>query len=256
MFSAFSEEDAEQSQNNPSVVKPSEENKEVKPKIYVDISKSAQQEAVSFDGIRGIFGLGFASPGFGASIENSQNFTDIKSNLMNMYMGIEYSKSFKKGFLLAVNVATDLGKKDEKNSGWADLNKEYDARRGAVHAGSHGGKFERGIICPEVALKCGYLLSSMESILFMKVMVSKLNGTYTYNSDDKEVCRVAANVFVPSIGLGFERKINKKWGASLEASFPLSGKIKSVGDTVEHVVKAKSTNVRLMVTYSVTQGRK
>jgi hypothetical protein len=250
-FSVFSAENSEQSKQEPSAVKPSGENKEIKPKIYADISKSAQDEAVSFDGIRGIFGLGMVSSGFGASVKGSSNFTDIKSNLMKMYLGLEYSKSFKKGFLLAVNIGTDLGKREEKKGGWDELNKEYALHKEAPSE-NHSGKFEKSLICPEVALKCGYLLPSMESILFLKVGISRLNGVYTYNSNDKEVCRLEANVYVPSIGLGFERKINKKWGASLEANFPINRKIKSVQDSIEHVVKAKSTNIKLMATYSVS----
>ncbi|MDR2781798.1 MAG: hypothetical protein LBB21_05110 [Holosporaceae bacterium] len=251
-FYAFSEEVSDKYSEKPKVVKPSEDSTKVEPKIYVDISKSAQEEAVSFDGVRGLLGICFSSSEFSSSVGDSTNFTSISSSLLDIYLGLEYSRSFKKGFLLAIDVGTDISKKGKNEGNWATFNKEYEAQRGAFNLGNRTAKFEKSLMCPGVALKCGYLIRSLESMLFLKLMVSRLNGVYTYNSNDKKVCKVEANVYIPSVGIGFERKINKKWGASMEVNLSFKREIKLIGDEVEHDVKASRKDIKLMATYSIS----
>jgi hypothetical protein len=192
-----------------------------------------------------------AGSDFQSSVGESSNYTNINSNLLELYLGLEYSKSFKKGFLLAVYIGTDISKNKKSSGGWGEINREYEAQRGGSYA-DRTGKFEKNALCPAVSLKCGYLLNSLESVLFLKLAVSRLSGVYTYNSADKEVCKVSLSSYVPSIGLGFERKINKKWGASLEANISIERKSKRLADTVDHAVKVKRTDVKMMAIYSIS----
>ncbi|MDR1235404.1 MAG: hypothetical protein LBJ96_00195 [Holosporaceae bacterium] len=250
VFNAFSEDSAEVGEK-PKVVEPASENKKIEPKVYVDISKSARENAVSFDGVRGIFGVSFSGSNFQSSVGESSNYTNISSNLMEVYLGVEYSKSFKKGFLLAVDIGTDISKNKKSDGGWGEINREYEAQRGRFYP-DRTGKFEKNAMCPAVSLKCGYLLNSLESVLFLKLAVSRLSGVYTYNSVDREVCKVSSSSYVPAIGLGFERKINKKWGASLEASVSIERKSKRLADTVDHAAKIKRADVKMMAIYSIS----
>jgi hypothetical protein len=249
-FNVFSE-NSDDADEKPVAVNPPVEDKKTEPKIYVDISKSARENAVSFDGLRGVFGVCFSGSNFESSVGGSSNYTNISSKLLEAYFGVEYSKSFKKGFLLAVNIGADISNSTKSKCGWSEINREYEVQRGMFYTANRTGKFEKSTLCPGVAFKCGYLLPSLESVLFLKFAISRLNGVYTYNSGNKEICKVSSNNFIPSIGLGIERKINKKWGASLEANISIKRSTKHVADTVEHVVKAKRADVKMMAIYSI-----
>ncbi|MDR0678429.1 MAG: hypothetical protein LBF44_02740 [Holosporaceae bacterium] len=233
----------------------SQENSPKEPNVYVDISQSARENAVSFDGIRGLLGLFFTMQNFEASIGNSKNFTGNNMNQFGLYFGMEYSKSFRKGFLIAVNMETDISKKKKKEGSWKDLNDEYNIQRGQVYLGEKTGKLESDAICPGVALKCGYILPKYESVIFLKLGISKVNGKYYYNSSGAEVCNVNVNTYVPSLGLGVERKINRKWGAAIEANLPIKRSTKNIQDNVEHKMKVGRKDLRLMAIYSISQGK-
>jgi hypothetical protein len=68
---------------------------------------------------------------------------------------------------------------------------------------------------------------------------------------------VAVTVFVPTFGMGVERKFNSKWGATVEASVPLvERQVKSYKDETDHRIKAQSINIKLMATYSLVTAFK
>jgi hypothetical protein len=223
---------------------------ESQPRVYADISKSAQENAVSFDGIRGIFGVHFMFPKFGASIAERGNFTEHNFNIVGVNAGVGYSKSFRKNFLLAIDIGTDICKKGKKEGDWNTLNREYERERGGVYHGERSGKFESSPLLPNIALKCGYLFLNFKSVVFAKVSVSKVSGTYYYMRNGAKVCNADVSVYVPSIGVGIERKINKKWGASLEANMAIKRAAKKTEDGVEHKVRVGRKDLRIMGTYS------
>jgi hypothetical protein len=221
------------------------------PKVYVDISKSAQEDAISFDGVRGILGLNLLSSGFDASIGNSENFTENRMNLLGLCLGMEYARAFRKGFLLAVDVTVDISKKSKKEGNWEILNKEYEAQRGRFHLGNRTGKFEKDLLSFQVALRGGYLIPSYKSMIFMKLGIGKMGGNYLYKVDNVDVCDIHVNAYVPSLGLGVERKINRKWGVSLEANWFMKKTVTGIYDNCNHRTKIGNRNIRLMGIYSI-----
>jgi hypothetical protein len=262
IFNAFSAEnsgdtddEAADDAGKPKVVKPSGENNSIEPTVYVDISKSAERDAVSFDGVRAMFGIGIGCLHAGSSVEGDAACTNINMTLLELHLGIEYSKSFKKNFLLSVGIGTDIGKKKKKSGSWADLNEAYEAQRGGVYPAARTGVFEKGSLTPLVALKCGYVIPSLESVFFLKVTFSKSNGKRTYCSGGGEICSIEEKRFAPGVGLGFERKFNNKYGASLEAVFDIEKKTKKVADQVKHVGKLGCTCIRLIGIYSVLDNK-
>ncbi|MDR2158388.1 MAG: hypothetical protein LBO02_03675 [Holosporaceae bacterium] len=225
------------------------------PKIYSDISESAQEDAVSFDGIRGFLGLNFLSQRFDASVGNSNNFTENKMNLFGLCLGMEYAKAFRKGFLVAIDVGVDVSKKNKKEGNWSALNEQFEAQQGPFHWGNRTGRFEKDLICPRVALRGGYLIPSYKSMIFVKLGICRISGVYLYEVNGVKVCNVDVGVYVPSLGLGIERKINRKWGASLEANWSMKKVSKGVYDMSEHKIKVGNRDIRLMGIYSISHDK-
>ncbi|MDR1983028.1 MAG: hypothetical protein LBQ08_04525, partial [Holosporaceae bacterium] len=146
-------------------------------------------------------------------------------------------------------------KKNQKDGAWKDLNNEYYAQHGQIYLGDKTGKLESNALCPGINLRCGYIFPKYESMVFLKIGISKVNGKYYYNSGGAEVCNVNVNAFVPSIGVGVEKKINRKWGASLEANLPMKRNTKNIRDNIEHKTRVGCTDLRLMAIYSISQGK-
>ncbi|MDR2766218.1 MAG: hypothetical protein LBB63_02015 [Holosporaceae bacterium] len=225
---------------------------DIAPKVYSDISQTAQDDAVSFDGIRMIVGLCLAFNSFDASTGNVGAATGVSITSPSLSMVMEYSKAFRKGFLLGITMGARVSKKSSKDGSWADLNKQYENARGAAHAGNHTGTLEKDSFNPEVALKAGYQLSGYSSMLYAKVGVVKVNGVYHYQSNGAKICDVDVNAMLPTIWIGAERKINKKWGASLEASISIGRQSKQPADTVEHRIKMSRKEFSILAVYSIS----
>jgi hypothetical protein len=224
------------------------ENDDSAPTVIADISKDAQESAASFDGLRGLFGLGLVSHKFGATVGDSDKFTSNNINSLTGVLGMEYAKTFRKGFLIAVttNLSVTKGSKD---GSWKDLNSEYDLQRGELVSGNKTGKLKTNAISPFVGLKCGYILSKFKSVAYAKVGVSQNGGSYQYKQSGAE-SNDSFKVYAPAFCLGFERKLNSKWGASLEAV--ISIKKTSMRDLggVKHKTKAGCSGFRVLAIYS------
>ncbi|MDR1560948.1 MAG: hypothetical protein LBS23_01180 [Holosporaceae bacterium] len=229
-------------------------NTETKPKLFADISRSAQENAVSFDGMQALFGFNFAFQNFIASVGNSKNLTQNKMDAFGARVGVGYSKSFKKGLLVAINIVADVLKKSKKDGNWNVCNQEYENQRGAVYPGERTSHLETDVFSPNIALKCGYLFPGFQSVIFATISVAKISGTYSYKRDGANVCNVGVNAYIPSLGLGIWRKFNRQWGASLEADFALNKpKYKKTEDSVEHTTKfSHRININVVATFSIT----
>jgi hypothetical protein len=229
-----------------------EENKDVglEPKIYADISKSAQEDAVSFGGIRGLVGIGAAFQNIDASVGDGGAFTKNNVNSFGLCLGLEYAKAFRKGFLIAVDVGLETSKKIEKENNWKELNGEY-----AIQRGKDGiGKLKKDAISPMAALKFGYLLPTHESMVFAKLGVSQIGGSYCYKENGLE-SSADFKVYIPSVGVGIERKINKKLGASLEADLSIKRNFKSSLGGFDHNTRISRFDLRLIAAYSVSKDK-
>ncbi|MDR3187472.1 MAG: hypothetical protein LBT63_03540 [Holosporaceae bacterium] len=227
----------------------------VESKVYADISETAQNAAVSFGGIRGLLGISMLFQKFGASIENSGNFTEKSMNIFGASAAMEYAKEFRHGFLVAVDIGADISPKSKKEGDWNTVNREYESQRGAVYPGTRSGKFETDAFSPNIALKGGYLLPTYKSVIFVKIGVSQVSGVYYYKRDGAKVCDVGVKAFVPSIAFGGERKINNKWGASLEVGMSIKRRVKRKEDSVEHNIKIDRTIMKFMAIYDISQQK-
>ncbi|MDR2645973.1 MAG: hypothetical protein LBC04_02240 [Holosporaceae bacterium] len=222
------------------------------PKVIADISKDAQDGAISFDGFRGLFGLGVMSYKFDATVGDSNKFTNNNINSLTGVLGMEYAKTFRKGFL--VGVTADLSvTKGNKDGSWKDLNSEYDLQRGEFVAGNKTGKLKANAISPFVGVKCGYILPKFKSVAYAKMGVSQNGGSYQYkqnsieSNDNFKVC-------APAFCLGFERKLNSKWGASLEAIISVKKTSNRELDDLKHKTRAGCSGFRVLAIYSSRDG--
>ncbi|MDR0580703.1 MAG: hypothetical protein LBG04_01145 [Holosporaceae bacterium] len=218
------------------------------PTIVADISESAQESAVSFDGLRGLFGLGLVSYKFGATVGDGGRFTNNSINSPAGVLGMEYAKTFRKGFLLAVTADISVTK-GSKDGSWRDLNSEYDFQRGESVTGNKTGKLETNTISPFMGLKCGYILTKFESVAYAKMGVSQVSGSYQYKQNGAE-SNDNFKVYTPTFCLGFERKLNSKWGASLEAVISMKKTFKRELDNLKHRTKAGCSGFRILAIYS------
>jgi len=232
-----------------------------KPKVYADISDSAQKNAASFDGVRGVIGFNFSKNKFGASARQAHqqgsslsenfNYTENSIDLFGLCFGVEYSKSFRSNFLVAGDVGIDLTKKEAKEGAWSDLNKDYDERL-PTYTPPKTGKLEKKAITLRGGIKCGYMIPSYKSMVFLKLGVSKVDGRYYYNHDTASGADVQFSVYVPSVAIGVEKKFNKQWGASLEASISMKRSNNyTASDTSEHSVRVGRNDVRLMGIFNI-----
>lgn len=214
-----------------------------------NIGQMAQMDAVSFDGVRLFLGLLYAQDKFCASINEVNSYTDNKLNLIGGTVGVEYSKSFKKGFLLGVNIFVDFVKSKKIEDSWARLNKSYADASVAV-----GPKaiLENNVMRPGVAFKGGFLLKKYKSTIYAKVGFTQINAKYKYQNLSLFEHNVHAKQYVPFIGLGLERKFNKKFGFAFEAwlSFNKTSK-KYLYPANLQKTKMRTIEVRALGTYSI-----
>ncbi|GHT97656.1 hypothetical protein FACS1894126_2120 [Alphaproteobacteria bacterium] len=215
------------------------------PEVYADVSDKAVKNAVSFDGARGLIGLGMTMQKFSSSMEEEEE-TNTKSSSMNIFhltAGLEYAKSSKKGLLFSIGALCDISKK-----------KKIEDFLYKPTSGDDG-VWETNMFTPSLALKCGYKIKSQKLVVFAKAGASRLSLSYTYTSDSDEnngeQITKKINPIVPMIGIGAEKKINKKWGCLAEINFPIKRKNKMKIDGTEHSIKAGGINIRIMLSLAL-----
>ena len=223
----------------------------LEPKIYVDISEAAQEEAVTFDGFRTLFGVVYQYVKYRAFTANNSQDTENKMNMFSLAVNAEYARSFRNGFLVGVDIGTDISQNKKKEGSWADLNAAYDGDTSATYTVTalKNGKLETGIFTPYIALKAGYAIPRVELLAFLKAGLSRLSGTYHYTYGGAKISKVEVSKFVPHIGLGVEHKINSKWGAILEANISLHKECTKTLGGVSHKIKLGRSDIRIMGTY-------
>ncbi|MDR2107395.1 MAG: hypothetical protein LBO73_02665 [Holosporaceae bacterium] len=232
------------------------------PKVYLDLSKSAKKNAVSFDGIRGLFGLIYVTTNFGASLYGFENFKEHTHKTIGLHLGLEYSKSFRKNFVLSGIISADLTSKFTREASWSELNKEYERAvreryEEMQYAGlQKTGILRKGMFCPSAAVKCGYPIKAYESMIFLKLGASLVSATYFYDIGSFPICAVSVKTILPSLGLGIEKKFNKQWGASLETNISLRRPVTEFQDYVSHKIKTKRFDLRLVGLYTLSQDNK
>jgi hypothetical protein len=89
-------------------------------------------------------------------------------------------------------------------------------------------------------------------VAFLKLGVSKVGCSYSYTQSGVKMYDVDVSTFVPSIGLGFERKFNKKWGVAIEGNISLKQTKKKTQMNIEHKIKMDRKDLRILGTYTLS----
>ncbi|MDR2268119.1 MAG: hypothetical protein LBD81_01555 [Holosporaceae bacterium] len=226
--------------------KPGEKSNAFEPDVYADISEAAKQNAVSFGGIRGIFGIAISLQKYNASIGNKGAATGNSINSFGLCFGVEYLKACRKNLLFGATILTDIFQKGKIEGDWKKINASYDEQM--MDAGARIGKLESAMITPSIFLKGGYHFKKQKLAVFLKAGMSRISGSYNYFLNGEKKCDVTMNAICPMIGIALEYKINKKWGVSADLELPIKKNFKKEKDNIEHKIKAGAINFRVVGT--------
>jgi hypothetical protein len=218
------------------------------PTVISDISKSAVEKAVSYDGTRLLFGLDFGMQDFSACTATNATITKQNINAMGVALGGEYSHSFKNGLNIGGTMLIDVASKKTKDGPCNEFNSAANLGTGVT------AKLTRDVFTPSFALKLAYPIKSYKSIIYGKAGVARVTGTYEYittNSGAKE--EVNANAMVPFLVIGLERKINKKFGVLVELAWSLKKSLKKPYGTTNavHNIDVSRKDLRILGTFSL-----
>lgn len=220
-----------------------------------EIESIAEDEKVSFDGVRGLLGISYPVSTYGASVGSSDRFTSNKFGLPGMTVGVEYGLPFNNGLSLAVGVGLKVSKGGNKRGSWEELNRELEKQRGPAYAGERTGDLKANGTAPNVSLKLGYLVKACGGQLYVIFGAAQEKGKYEYClNGNSSVAGVEISAYKPFFGVGGERKIKHSLSASLEGLFTMGNKVKNNFDTiVTHTAKVRRVEIRIMLVHSISK---
>ena len=227
------------------------------PEVYIDVSKKAQQNALKHDGMRIMGGLTYSMSSFNATIRTGSRRTKQSMNNFMLTLGIDYSKKFKKNFILGITLLLDFWKAQKKTGDMQIFNYDYYDRSQSTWANlfnTLSGELKIPCIIPEISLKGGYIFHNLGTVAFLKLGAQRLQAEYTYYVDGKRISSVNATKFIPLFGIGGHKRFNKKWGVSVEVNFPFKREhegITDYGNVTYHKIRMGRTTVRVLATYSI-----
>ena len=227
------------------------------PEIYSDISKKAQQNAVKYDGLKILGGLTYSMASFNATIRTGSNRTKQDVNNFMFSVGLDYSKKFKKNFIVGGTFLLDFWKAQKKSGDMQIFNYDYYDRilsTWGPEYSTYSGELKTPCMTPEISIKGGYIFRNMGTIAFLKLGAQRMKAEYTYYVDGMKISSVNAIKYIPLFGIGGHKRFNKKLGVSLELNFPLRREHEGVinsGSTIYHKTKMGRTTVRVLATYSI-----
>ncbi len=222
-------------------------------KVYSDVSKKAQQNAIKYDGWKILGGLTYSMSMFSAGAKGSVVYTENNINNFMLTFGLDYSKRFRKRFLLGAVGLLDIWKAQRKGGDWQDFNYEYYSRVGPNYwnYGTLDGGLKTQSIIPEFAVKGGYIFRRMGTVVYLKAGAQYMRCEYVYTNSGLEVCSYEVVKFVPLIGFGGQKRLNKKFGIAFELNFPFKRDYEKTIDNLTHRVKVGRKTIRVLVTYSI-----
>ncbi len=227
-------------------------NDEYQPKVYADITKQAEENAVKYDGIKLIGGLGYTLSDYKASIIGRNETTKNSLNHFIFTLGCDYSKALKHNILIGASLLVDMWSRQKKSGNWASLNGAYDNQRGGAHAaGNREAELQNAFLTPEMCIKAGYIFKSLKSSVSLKIGLSREECKYRYRVNNAEVASVNISKFIPLIGISGYRNINSKFGIMVEINKSLGKKAKNNADLVDHQVEMAPTTIRLLGTMKI-----
>ena len=227
------------------------------PEIYSDISKKAQQNAVKYDGLKILGGLTYSMASFNATIRTGSSRTKQDVNNFMLTIGLDYSKKFKKNFIVGGVFLLDCWRPQKKSGDMQIFNYDYYDRilsSWGTSYNTYSGELKTPCMTPEVAIKGGYIFKNMGTIAFLKLGLQRMKASYTYYVDGMKISSLNAIKYIPLIGVGGHKRFNKKLGVSLELNFPIRKEYEGTtdyGTTTHHKIKMGRTTVRVLATYSI-----
>lgn len=237
------------------------ENNSSSPDVYIDISKKAQLNSIKYDGWKFVNGLSYSMSNFKATITGGSSNTEQNINNFMLTTGIEWSKKFQRRFIIGVSLLADIWKTQKKTGDWQVFNYDfYDTLWSSyIHLGSLDGELKNSIIVPELSVKGGYIFRNMGTVAFLKLGLQYIRGEYSYLNEGLNIASAKAIKLIPVIGIGGYRRLNKKWGISLEMNFPFRREtektITNLGnklETINHKIKMGRKSIRVLATYSIS----
>lgn len=227
------------------------------PEIYADISKKAQQNAIKYDGLKILGGLTYSMASFDATIRTGSSRTKQNVNNFMLTLGLDYSKKFKKSFIVGGMFLLDFWKAQKKSGDMQIFNYDYYDRNLVSWASLYNtlsGELKTPCMTPELAIKGGYIFRNMGTIAFLKLGVQRMKAEYIYYVDGIKISSVKAIKYIPLFGIGGHKRFNKKLGVSFELNFPFKREYEGetdYGSKIYHKVKMGRTTVRVLATYSI-----
>jgi hypothetical protein len=236
----------------------SSEDNDAKPEVVADISPGAVEDSVSFDGARVLGGILLGSSEQSNSIEASDVVTKNSSTSLGISLGAEYAKSFKKiksikELSCSIGVMLDISPQKKQEGHWSELNEAYNNINNQI-VGNRTGILKTGAFVPSIMLKLAYRIPSIESAVFVKLLLSHITVRQEYYFNAVKMVDINISTFSPSIALGIEYKINAKLGISLEYGLSFKRTAKKIVDQVTHCVSLKKSGARLLINYRLSQS--
>ncbi|MDR2681629.1 MAG: hypothetical protein LBB29_01110 [Holosporaceae bacterium] len=143
----------------------------------------------------------------------------------------------------------DITKKQKKELDWSGMNAAYNETHDVI--GVRGGHMENSAILPMASMKCGYPLKKYKAVVFAVLGIAWMSVSYKYTLNGEGVCDVSAKPIVPIIGLGIERKLNKKVGVLAEVTLPIKRMSKITVGGIEHRIRVGKTSLKLLMSVAL-----
>lgn len=227
------------------------------PEVYIDVSKRAQQNAVKYDGLKLLGGLTYSMSSLNATIKTGANRTKKDMNNFMFTLGIDYSKKFRKNFIVGGTFLLDFWKAQKETGDMQVFNYDYyDRLLNSSYYSSFNtlsGELKMPCMTPEISIKGGYIFRNMGTIAFLKLGVQRMQAKYVYYVDGHQISSINAIKYVPLFGIGGHKRFNKKLGVSFEVNFPYKRECEKATEypTLYHKIKMGRTTVRVLATYSI-----
>ncbi|MBR1735078.1 MAG: hypothetical protein IJ730_06520 [Alphaproteobacteria bacterium] len=223
------------------------------PMVTSKISQETINKALAPDGFKGIMGILTGSQKFESSVEGIDESATKSIRPFALTVGIEYAKSFKNKFFLAINLLGDIGNKKKKEESWQEINPGFNKAIGGN--ANKSVKLENERLTPSLGIKAGYWFRKWKSVAYLKLGISKLGGKYTYYLNENKVDTINANCFATNLAIGGEYRINTKLGAGGEIGFPIGKKThkKTTVNGIRHQAKLSRFEIRIFGVYTISK---
>ena len=248
------------------------------PTQFVTISQNAMDEAAAPSCGYMIFGVGIGTQTYEASVDRDEPaepalgfipipkehyFTKNQIRIPSVIVGGGYFNTLSNNIVVGYDAVAQISRKKKKEGTWDGMNLAHTqvVQRLSVggslseeqleHLGGEKARLVSNMIVPTGGLKGGYWFKGLKTIIYGKVGVSMLSGTYYYYSNNQKMFDVKANVFVPTLAFGAEVRFSKKYGIIAEYSFTKKRTVTKSVMQIDHKFILNRNDIRIMLTYAI-----